>query len=314
MKIKIALLSICSLLLIACSSEVTEGEKENNSAEAESQEQEIEKEKENITFTSGEINGSVIGDRENYIDVQGTANGFNSVFVLYEGTVIEELPVNSRGNWRYYSKGETNSAQLTFSTDNSLSVGDNNVRIKDLDNSASVTYLPNSNTTKKGDGQEVEEETASSEIGKRSNPVSYGDTMYMIGTFTDRDANYEEFDANVEITIIETFRGEEAWELISSENQFNDPAPEGKEYIINRVKIVMNNATNENLKTEFNSHEFDYISDQGASYSVDSQVIPDKLDVELYNNGEAEGNIFGLVNIDDLPLLRFNSTFFFETE
>lgn len=311
MIIKIVLLSLCGLSLMGCSNDISGIEKdEDNNDRVESQEQE----KENITFTSGEISGSVIGDRENNIDVQGTANGFDDVFVLYEGTVIDELPVNSNGNWRYYSNGGTSSVQLTFSTDNSLSVGDNNVRMNDLDYAVSITYLPNTNTTTDDEDKDDQERTTSSEIGQRSNPVIYGDTMYMVGTFTDRDANYEEFDANIEITINETFRGEEAWSLIVNENRYNDPAPEGKEYIINRVKIVMNNATSENLKTEFNSREFDYISEKGASYSVDSQVIPDRLDIELYNNGEAEGSVFGLVDIDDNPLLRFNSTFFFETE
>lgn len=163
--------------------------------------------------------------------------------------------------------------------------------------------------------EETEEETsASSGSGTRTDPITFGEEVNLVGTFNDRDADYEEFEADLAITIIETIRGDEAWQVIQNENQFNDPAPEGKEYIINRVRIALSNATNADLKADFNYREFDYISAGGSSYSHESTVIPDELNVELFNDGQAEGNVVGLIDVDDTPLLRFNSNIFFDTE
>lgn len=161
--------------------------------------------------------------------------------------------------------------------------------------------------------EEVEESSSGSE-GTRSDPFQYGETANLYGTFVDRDADRQEFDAELAMTVVDTIRGDEAWEIILNENQFNDPAPEGKEYIINRVRIELSNATSDDLKTNFNYREFDYISAGGSSYSYESVVLPDELNVELFNDGQAEGNIVGLIDVDDSPLLRFNNTLFFESE
>lgn len=155
---------------------------------------------------------------------------------------------------------------------------------------------------------------ASSSLGNRSNPVPLGTPHPMSGTFTDYDADGQEFSANIEVTVLSTTRGADAWNIVSAENQFNDPAPEGKEYMINRVKISMSNASSDDLKAHFSDYDFDYISGKGSSYSRVSTVIPDELGVELFNNGEAEGNICELVDVGDQPLIRFVDKFFFKTE
>lgn len=168
--------------------------------------------------------------------------------------------------------------------------------------------------------EQAEEETEESDTqssgsaGTRSDPVTFGETINLQGTFADYDADWEEFDADLDITIIESIRGEEAWNIISNENQFNDPAPEGKEYIINRVRVLLKNATSDDLKTTFSDSDFDYISSSGSSYSTEYAVIPDELNVELFNDGQSEGNIMGVVDIDDTPLIRYESSFFFESE
>lgn len=308
---KLALLSLSGLLLVACGDDVDEAQ---DSSDTSIQEETTETEQENVTFTSG-VSGTVIpGDDQNYVDIAGTAEGFEYVYVIFDGAVIDELPVDSNGDWEYYSYGGERSAQLDFSTDESLTFGDTDVNIYDLDYTNTMTYMPNPEAVVEDDTTSESTDATTSQLGQRSNPVPYGETMYMSGTFTDYDADYTDFDADLELSVVDTIRGEEAWNIIINENQFNDPAPEGKEYIINRVKLKLLNATSEDLKTSFRSNEFDYISETGASYSSVSVVLPDKLDVELYNNGEAEGNIVGLVDIEDKPLLRFNQMFFLETE
>lgn len=162
--------------------------------------------------------------------------------------------------------------------------------------------------------EETEETDASGNSGTRSQPMPVGETLSLSGTFTDRDADYEEFDANLNITILDTIRGDEAWDIIYNENPHNDPAPEGKEYIINNTEVKLYDATSEDLKTSIRSNNFDYISSEGASYNTPYVVLPDELEVELYNNGSATGNIVGLVDVGDNPLIRFENTFFLEAE
>lgn len=162
--------------------------------------------------------------------------------------------------------------------------------------------------------EEEEETDSATEIGTRSQPAPIGETLYLSGEFVDRDADYEEFEADLDITIIDTVRGDEAWDIIINENKFNDPAPEGKEYIINTVEVKLHNASSEELKTDIRYRDFDYFSAAGASYDSPSILFPDELRVELYNNGSATGNIAGLIDQDDNPLIRFNNSFFFEAE
>ncbi|API89395.1 hypothetical protein BKP56_09075 [Marinilactibacillus sp. 15R] len=316
MKSKLALLSLYSLVLMACGDDATDVD---NTEKTEIQEVTQETEQENITFTSGVSGETIPGNEQNYVDITGTAEGFESVYVIYDGAVIDELSVDADGNWEYYSNGGDRSAQLDFTTDDSISFGDTNINVNDLNYVYTMFYEPNPDANieeVEDDSQTSTDSTSgsSSELGQRSNPVPYEEILYMHGTFTDYDANYAEFEADLEMNIVDTIRGEEAWNIIINENQFNDPAPEGKEYIINRVKLKLLNATSEDLKTSFMSNEFDYISESGASYSSVSVVLPDELDVELYNNGEAEGNIVGLVDVGDKPLVRFNQMFFLKSE
>lgn len=162
--------------------------------------------------------------------------------------------------------------------------------------------------------EEREETDTATEIGTRSQPAPVGETLHLSGEFVDRDADYAEFEADLDITIIDTVRGDEAWDIIINENQFNDPAPEGKEYIVNTVEVKLHNASSEELKTDIRYRDFDYFSAEGASYDSSYVVLPDELRVELYNNGSATGNIAGLIDQEDTPLIRFDNSFFFEAE
>ena len=191
-----------------------------------------------------------------------------------------------------------------------------NETLRQSNGDSSSVNEDSSSVAEDGDDEEVVEVDSNNSQGSgtRSNPYVYGETANLQGTFTDYDADWEDFDADLDITVIESIRGEEAWTMVQNENSHNKPAPEGMEYIINRVKISLLNATSEDLKASFNSSDFDYISNSGSSYSKEFAVYPDELRVELFNNGEAEGNVLGVVDINDTPLLRFDSSFFFETE
>lgn len=85
--------------------------------------------------------------------------------------------------------------------------------------------------------EELEEEVAeepkekeASNVGKRSNPVPLGTAFQFEDTYSDDDFN--SLDAVFELTVLDVIRGDEAYDILVSENQFNEPAPEGMEWAI----------------------------------------------------------------------------------
>lgn len=81
-------------------------------------------------------------------------------------------------------------------------------------------------------------EEAKSEIGKRSNPVPLGQTATFDTNFYGDDG--KEYDANLSLTLSNVIRGEEAMTYLANANQFNEPAPEGNEWIIFQVDEKLN--------------------------------------------------------------------------
>lgn len=157
-------------------------------------------------------------------------------------------------------------------------------------------------------------EETTSEEGTRATPMPLNSTLSLTGTMMDSDT-YDNFDASIDITVVETIRGEKAAQMIQSENQFNDPAPEGKEYILNKVKVrAYDIASPENKFMIDGMMEFEYVSESGTLYSGEAVVIPNELSATLYNDGTAEGYIQGTVDKNDAnPLIKYEK-FYFSTK
>ena len=85
-------------------------------------------------------------------------------------------------------------------------------------------------TDSKEETEEEPEEKETSNVGKRSNPVPLGTPFQFEDTYYDDDSN--RLDAVFELTVLDVIRGEEAYDILMSENQFNEPAPEGMEWAI----------------------------------------------------------------------------------
>jgi len=131
--------------------------------------------------------------------------------------------------------------------------------------------------------------TPTPEFGTRINPYPLGGTVSLI----------QGGEIEFTLTIIETTRGEDAWDIILDANMFNDPAPEGLEYILIRVKVVYNGPDEGAL--ELNDTDWASIS-KGRVYDYfDSSIccLEPEFDVTLFAGGEAEGLIALLVAIDD---------------
>lgn len=154
--------------------------------------------------------------------------------------------------------------------------------------------------------EEVEEKEKEKPLGTRSNPLPFGDTITVKEHIYDDSFNsYESF---VDITLLETIRGAEAWALIEKENMFNEPAAEGFEYAMVKVKGFLKESETEDDSLYFNSMKFNFVSNEGEVYDWAMVVAPNELSKELYNGGTAEGYIVNQVKIGDDFKVSYDSS------
>ena len=156
--------------------------------------------------------------------------------------------------------------------------------------------------------EEVEEEVEEKEkpIGTRSNPLPFGDTITVKENIY--DDSYNSYASLVEVTLLETIRGEEAWALIEEANMFNEPAAEGHEYAMVKVKGFLKESETEDDSLYFSSMNFNFVSNEGEVYDWASVVAPNELDKELYSGGTAEGYIVNQVKVGDDFKVSYDSS------
>ena len=93
---------------------------------------------------------------------------------------------------------------------------------------------------------------------------------------------------NWDVQVLETVRGDAAWQAIQSANQFNDPAPEGMEYLLAKIHAKCTYADSE--EHSISGYDLNVTGDRLIQYSPASVVDPDpSLDAQLYKDGETEG-------------------------
>lgn len=159
------------------------------------------------------------------------------------------------------------------------------------------------------DATEVAEEEVKEKekpIGTRSNPLPFGDTITVRENIY--DDSFNSYDSLVEITLLETIRCEEAWAIIEKENMFNEPAAEGFEYAMVKVKGFLKESETEDDSLFFSSMNFNFVSNDGEVYDWASAVIPNELSKELYNGGTAEGYIMNQVKVGDDFKISYDSS------
>lgn len=197
-----------------------------------------------------------------------------------------------------------------------LVVGAVNEGVKAVDEASSDgNYTSDTDTSSDNtadDSEAAPEAEDTSEEGTRANPMPLNSPLSVAGTMTDTDT-YDDFDVSMDITVIESIRGQKAWELIQAENQFNEPAPEGKEYILNKIQIKAYDIASPENKFNMSEADFEYVSGSGTTYGVDGSyaVIPNSLDATLYNDATGEGYIYGIIDKSDTdPLVKFLQFYF----
>ena len=98
-----------------------------------------------------------------------------------------------------------------------------------------------------------------------------------------------------EIQILESLRGEEAWQKIAATNQFNDPPPEGMEYLLINVHAM--NISSSDEAARISDADFDLTGEENILYNSAYIVEPEpELEAELFTGGETQGWISFLVS------------------
>lgn len=154
-----------------------------------------------------------------------------------------------------------------------------------------------------GEEEEIVEEKA---IGVRSNPLPFGDTITVKENIY--DDSFNAYASSFEITLLELIRGEGAWEMVKKENEFNEPAEDGYEYVLVKAKGYLKESETEDDFLWASSMNFDFVSSDGEVYDPVYAVIPNEFEKELYNGGTVEGYIGGQVKIGDDFKVSYDSS------
>jgi len=154
--------------------------------------------------------------------------------------------------------------------------------------------------------EEKEEEVVEKAVGTRSNPLPFGETITVKENIY--DDSFNSYESALEITLLELVRGEAAWKVIETENMFNEPADEGFEYVLIKVKGFLKESETDDDSLYFSNMNFNFVSNEGEVYDWGSVVIPNELSKELYNGGTSEGFIVNQVKIGDDFKVSYDSS------
>jgi len=154
--------------------------------------------------------------------------------------------------------------------------------------------------------KEAEEVVVEKPIGTRSNPLPVGETITVKENIYDDSSNA--YESLLEVTLLETIRGDAAWAIIEKENMYNEPAVEGFEYVLIKVKGFLKESKTEDDSLYFSNMSFNFVSNEGEVYEWASAVVPNELSKELYNGGSGEGFIAGQVKIEDDFKVSYDSS------
>lgn len=152
-----------------------------------------------------------------------------------------------------------------------------------------------------------EKNTEQQSIGSRKNPAKLNEPVEMnIDTYSGR--------GTLSITLIDVIFGEDAWNLILAENQFNEAPTEGKQYILAKFAVTfLQDISGEDKPLEVDKYYFDYST---SDYSVEanpSVVIPKpEFDLKLFEGASGEGYVAFLTSSDEAsPMAVFFDTAWF---
>lgn len=150
---------------------------------------------------------------------------------------------------------------------------------------------------------EEEKEKAVSQIGKRSNPAPIGESITYTETYYGDDFE-NEYEAEFELKITDVVRGEEAFNILKAENEFNESAPEGMEWAIVSLEGVLHSG-NEDVPYSVVPF-FSVVDSTGSEVPQDDYGTLNGNEyghVDLFPGGTVSGRITKYMPVDDPSLL-----------
>lgn len=107
---------------------------------------------------------------------------------------------------------------------------------------------------------------------------------------------------NWEIQVLEMLRGADAWSQIEAANMFNEPAPEGQEYLL--LKLHVRSLHDDDETHWISESDFGVTGERLIQYRPTEAVPPEPvLDAELYGGGKTEGWAVYLVGAKEENLM-----------
>lgn len=102
------------------------------------------------------------------------------------------------------------------------------------------------------------------------------------------------------VTVLSTERGASAWEKIKAANSYNDAAPEGKEYVLAKIKVAVNNVKDDAAVSIRGYSMFDAFTQNNEKYKDVFVVEPEpELEADIYSGASTEGYVVFCVNKSD---------------
>ena len=173
------------------------------------------------------------------------------------------------------------------------------------------------NTEEEPEEEEITEESTSTGEGTRSNPLQIGDTAQLEARINGDDFD-ERYEASVDLTVNEIIIGEEAYNMLVEENQFNDPAPEGYQWALIHATSELVEAETEDY-AYYVMDRFEIVEEDGSSAPRESAVTPDSYGGDhIYSGGTSSGYVSALVPAEGAFLIKYDaypdSDVFFEVD
>lgn len=153
--------------------------------------------------------------------------------------------------------------------------------------------------------EEKKQEQTVSKLGSRTNPVPFQKTVTVDDELYN-DAG-ESFPIKFDLTMEEVTRGDAAFQNLKAMNEFNEPAPEGYEWVLVKAKVKFTESKTQDLSFNIDGiMNFKMVSESGDIYSGDAYGTTDPdFSFEMYAGNEKEGYIAGLVKTGEKAQLRY---------
>lgn len=186
-----------------------------------------------------------------------------------------------------------------------------------------ATKESSGDTTEQVETSKAESSAAASdeatEKGKRSNPVPFGETVQFTVDIYDSADSLKSEEGTLEVSISNLINGDEAYEFLLSENEFNNPAPEGYQWIVFDVNATLTEGSEDNAYTPLPFVTTVSVSgaetpDAGVYATLNNQFGY----TEMYDGGTTTGKLGILAPANEDYLIKweegFDKSIFFDHE